>query len=122
MTQQRESRTGRKRLQIVGGVVVGLAVVGLGVRMAEVHSSTGDWGVVASTTPTKLSFDGQDYLKGSKVGPLYSLPEAVVAAGKTDGGGQIYIPRHNSADGSTPNWIAVSSGGIEYSYATQGGG
>jgi len=122
MTQQKVGIARRKLLQKVLVAIIGAAVVVLGVRVVQVHDSTSDWGIVAPALPSKFVFDGQVYLKSSKVGPLYSPPESGVAAGKTDGGGQILIPSYNATSGTTPNWLAVSADGIEYTYISESSG
>ncbi len=122
MRAARRSRGRRSRVLVALAVVLALAVVGLGVRLVQVHGQTRDWRLSAAAAPSLLHFGGHDFLRGpaadqqqlSVLGPL-------TADGRTAGGGQIFVPTVAAGNRLPAPTLMVSTGGLRYLYSMTGG-
>ncbi len=106
-------------------LAVGLLVVsllGVGVRMADVHSQTRDWRLTVAAAPTRLAYRGGAYLRAGLMTSATEPAGGTLSGGLTEGGGQILIPKIQAAEGSSLTWLIVKDGGREYSYSLMGGG
>lgn len=110
-------RAGRGRHVLVFlSLVLGVAVVALGARLAENYGYGWEWTLIPSAAPPKIHFDGRDYNRGGEQSG--EVPSNAVLSGETPGGGQIFKPGRATA---TSTILYVKDGERLYLYGLMGG-
>jgi len=94
-------------------LVVLLALGGL-VQAVHIHHQDGQWALVPSVAPDRLTVDGRDYRRGD----LDKQPRDWVKRGTTSGGGTIYTP---AGFNGTPTVLWVRKGNKVWGYDLIGG-
>jgi hypothetical protein len=106
----------RRHVLVLLGLVLGVAVVALGARLAEIHGYGWEWTLTPSAAPPKVHVDGRDYDRGAEQSG--GVPSDAVLRDETPGGGQIFKP--GRARG-TSTIVYVKDGQRVYVYGLIGG-
>lgn len=108
-------RASRTRALQIGVLAVALlaSLVAAG-RLYQVHRETGEWTLVASAAPTRITFSGRDYDRGTR----QALPTGWVAIKRTPGGGVVYSSPDRTG---TPVLLFVRDGDKTWAYGLVGG-
>jgi hypothetical protein len=101
--------------KVLCGVLAALVVVGgvACVQTYRVHESSWDWRLTQAAVPTKLTYQGRDYLRGTEQEPV----DGVSVQARTPGGGEIL----DDADPGTETLIWVRDGDASWAYGLMGG-
>lgn len=109
-----------RKTVIVAAVLVLMGVGVLGVRVAQVHSETGEWRLTPSAAPPTLHVLGGDY---SRSGLAPEPPEEILdvdGLGSTDGGGRMFLPPTAQHIEPVPTVIHVYDGEQTWAYELVG--
>ncbi len=104
------------RVLVLLALVLGVAAVALGARLAENHGYGWEWTLTPLAAPPKIHFEGRDYDRGGEQSD--GIPSGYVLEGETPGGGEIY---KFGLDEGTSTVVFVKDGEHVYAYGLMGG-
>lgn len=92
-----------------------LVVLAAGAQAVRIHDQDGQWALVRSAAPDRLTLDGRDYRRGDRDTEVYA---DWVKRGTTSGGGTIYTLASSTG---TPTVLWVRDGDRVWGYGLVGG-
>lgn len=115
LVQAQGRRVGRSSGRRAMLALLVLVVLAAGAQAVRIHDRDGQWALVSSAAPERLTLDGRDYRRGDPDTEVYA---DWVKRGTTSGGGTIYTLASSTG---TPTVLWVRDGDTVWGYGLLGG-